>query len=134
MANTVEELLNKLSLLTQDLLFPSESDEPFSTVVWASDVSELNPTEVRKILSLPPDMEIVEQSVETFFARVSTIKDWFEEIEIQHAHKFQILENEILSNLTKSKVFKIGEIEIEVYIIGRAFETWLGLKTKLIQT
>jgi hypothetical protein len=134
MGQTMEELLNKLSLLTEGLLFPSESDEPFSPFVWAINLPELSPDEVQKILSLSPDTPIEEQTIEEFFARVTTIQAWFEEVESQNAHKFQILVNELLSHLNKPKVFKVGKIEVEVYIVGRAFDTWLGLKTLLIQT
>jgi CRISPR/Cas system-associated protein Csx1 len=134
MGHTLEELLNKLAWLSQDLLFPSESDEPFSPLVWASNLPELNPDEVQKILGLSPDTPIEEQTVEEFFARVTTIQAWFEEAESQNAHKFQILVNELLSHLSKPKVFKVGKIEVEVYIVGRAFDTWLGLKTRLVQT
>ena len=37
-------------------------------------------------------------------------------------------------NITDIQVFRVGRVEIEVYIIGKTKDTWAGLKTRLVES
>ncbi|MCU0447494.1 MAG: nuclease A inhibitor family protein [Microscillaceae bacterium] len=134
MPTTPQEILEKLTFITQDLLLPSESDEPFTAIIWHDLPPNLDNETVRKALDLSNDTPIASQSLESFLAKFVIIQDWFGDYEIQNAHKFQVLLTELPKLLTQIQVFKIGRIEIEVFILGKFESTWLGLQSRLIQT
>ena len=82
-----------------------------------------------------PDAPIEERDFEVFFTRLTKIQDWFGDEEKQTAAKFARLKELLESNLKNLKVFKVGRIEIDVYIVGLDSESKLtGVKTKAVET
>jgi hypothetical protein len=66
---------------------------------------------------------------------LTKIQDWFGEEETATAQKFSALEKLLLENLKDLKVFKIGEIELDIYFVGLDKQGKLaGVKTKAVET
>jgi hypothetical protein len=79
--------------------------------------------------------KIKEISIEDFFERTTKIEDWFGDEENAIAQKFSDLQKLIESSLQKIKVFRVGEIEIDVYVVGvDADGNFAGLKTTVVET
>ena len=113
-ANLVEELKK----VSAGLLVMSESDYPFEIIRWDGSI-EINPDFLRSLTDEPEDSRVEETSVEQFLAN----------------GQFEHLERFLRHHLTDLKVFKVGRINIPVYIVGRSPEgNWLGLSTRLVQT
>lgn len=81
------------------------------------------------------ETKIEEITLDKFFYRPTKIEDWFGDEEIETAQKFSALQKLIESSLQNIKVFRVGEIQIDVYIVGVDAEgNFAGLKTTAIET
>ena len=70
-----------------------------------------------------------------FFGRLTAIKDWFGETEMSKAKRFLALEKLLEKNLRSLKVFRIGEIQVDIYAVGIGTDDRLiGVTTKAVET
>ena len=125
------ETVDHLSTMCEGLLFPSESDYPLEPFRWRAETltSETILTRSHK----PADTSIEAIALEEFFALVTTDQDWFEDEDREIAQRFRDLQAAI-ATLENVQVFKVGEIEIDVYIVGAIGSDVVGLKTTVIET
>jgi hypothetical protein len=126
---TIAETLTQAS---QGLLMPSESEYPFEVFIW-KDV-ELIPEKILELTNYPPATSIEEVELDYFFRNVATEKDWHDKIQKENVAKFQNLVQVIKDNLAECRVYRIGTIEVNVYIVGKANDGVAGLATKVIET
>ena len=118
MIHNDEHLLQQLKKESDGLLVMSESDYPFEVVKWDGS-TEITPEFLRSLTNEPAESQVEETSLEQFLA----------------SGQFERLERFLRENLTDIKVYKVGTINIPVYIIGRSPEgSWLGLSTRVVQT
>ena len=132
----VQVLLSKLETASDNLLYPSDSDEPFEGFFWDTDEeAPLSEARVLALLELPTDTPIRQKKLDDFFRVVTTPQEWHNEEDLDTVEKFQELVYTIRKNLTRLQVFMVGQVEIEAYVVGKAPEGfWAGLKTKVIDT
>ena len=128
---TAKEITDRLSTLSKDLLFISESEYPFETFTWKS--VTLTPETILTRSHKPADTAIESITLEDFFAPVITDQDWFEDDDRATARRFRDLQAAI-ATLENVQVFRLGKIEIDVYIVGAIGADIVGLKTKVIET
>ncbi|WP_410176008.1 nuclease A inhibitor family protein [Pseudanabaena galeata] len=81
----------------------------------------------------PADTPIESITLEDFFAPVVTDEDWFDDEDRQVAQRFRDLQAAI-ATLENVHVFKVGKIEIDVYIVGALGPDLVGLKTTVVET
>jgi Nuclease A inhibitor-like protein len=130
---TTAEIIDQLKQATTDLLWSSESDYPFEIVTWELGV-ELNPTDLFSNI-YDTDLAIESITLTDLFEPVLTIEDWYEQAEIDLVDRYTNLLDSINTNLSEVQVFRIGEVEIEIYIIGKTpTGDIVGLKTRSIET
>jgi hypothetical protein len=127
---TIAETLTQAS---QGLLMPSESEYPFEVFTW-KDVVELTPEKILELTHYPPATSIEEVELDYFFRNVAGEKDWHDKIQKENVAKFQNLVQVIKDNLAESRVYRIGTIEVNVYIVGKTNDGVAGLATKVIET
>ena len=128
---TAKEIIDRLSTLSKDLLFPSESEYPLEPFTWES--TSLTPETILERSQKPADTAIESITLEDFFAPVTTDEDWFEDEDRQVAQRFRDLQAAI-ATLENVQVFRLGKIEIDVYIVGAIGPDLIGLKTTVIET
>ena len=126
---TITETLTQAS---QGLLMPSESEYPFEVFVW-KDV-ELTPQKILELTNYPPATSIEQVELDYLFRNVATEKDWHDEIQRENVAKFQNLVQVVKGNLAELRVYRIGTIEVSVYIVGKTNDGVAGLATKVIET
>ena len=126
---TITETLTQAS---QGLLMPSESEYPFEVFVW-KDV-ELTPQKILELTNYPPATSIEQVELDYFFRNVATEKDWHDKIQKENVTKFQNLVQVVKGNLAELRVYRIGTIEVSVYIVGKTNDGVAGLATKVIET
>ena len=113
-----ENLLEEIKKASAGLLVMSESDYPFEVIQWDGS-TEINPDFLLGLTNEPAGSRVEETSVEQFLAN----------------GRFEHLERFLRKHLTDLKVYKVGRINIPVYIVGRSSEgNWLGLSTRVVQT
>jgi hypothetical protein len=126
--NTIE-IIDRLKQATIDLLWVSESDYPFEIVMWSN-------KEIDSML-FPPcdDKEIKVISLNDFFAPALRVEAWYEAEELATVDRYKLLFQTIESSLTEIQVFRIGIVEIDVYLVGKTPDgDVVGLQTKIIET
>jgi hypothetical protein len=126
---TITETLTQAS---QGLLMPSESEYPFEVLVW-KDV-ELTPQKILELTNCPLETSIKQVELDYFFRNVAIEEDWQDRIQRENVTKFQNLVQVIKDNLAEIRVYQIGSIEVNVYIVGKTKDGVAGLTTKMIET
>ena len=122
--------------LLADLLYPSESDEPIEPVETYLGMAEpLTVSHIKDWLMLPPSARVEEIPEGDFWEPVVTVEDWFEAEETARAKQFQKLQKSLSILLTERQVFRVGETEIDVYLLGKPADgPRVGLKTRVVET
>jgi hypothetical protein len=128
---TAKETTDRLSQLSKDLLFISESEYPLEPFTWKS--ATLTPETILTRSQKPADTAIESTTLDEFFAPVVTDQDWFDDEDRAIVQRFLDLQAAI-ATLENVLVFKVGTIEIEVYIVGAIGPDLVGLKTTIIET
>lgn len=120
-----DSVIETVQKQNNDLPAPSSS----TTTVTPS------PDDVLKNANHETDTKIEEITVEKFFDRVTKTEDWYGDEENSIVEKFLNLRKLVETNLKNVKVFRLGEIEIDVYLVGVDAEgKFIGLKTTVVET
>ncbi|WP_392532928.1 nuclease A inhibitor family protein [Nostoc sp. C117] len=129
------EITEKLKQSSVNLLMMSESDYPFEVICWTSEAHNLTTQKLLQLTNHPQDSQVEEVELDYLFRNCAYEKDWHDEQQKQNVTKFQTLLETLKNNLNEIKVYRIGTINIDVYIIGKTPSGDLaGLSTKLIET
>lgn len=128
------ELVEELRRATEGLLFMSESDYPFEVVSWDGP-EEFTGDHARKAEGAGADTPVAEVSVEDFFRNAAGEQEWKSAAQLESAKRYQALVRLLGDNLAAARVYRVGEINIGVYVVGRSPEgNWLGLRTRVVET
>jgi hypothetical protein len=131
---TDEELSEVLKEATSGLLFMSESDYPLEVIRWSGS-EQLSPELLWRKAGLDAASPLVETDLETFFRVAAGEQAWKGEAELLVVKKYQRLMRLLKENLTEIRVYRVGEIKISVYVLGRSEEgNWLGVSTQVVET
>ena len=129
-----QSLLSEIEIAVKDLFYTSETDAeviPFmgSKADAVTKENLLNQTKNES------DAKTEERDFTEFFNQLTATKDWFGKEEKETAAKFTALRDLLKNNLKDLKVFKIGKINIDIYIVGLDAEGVLrGVQTKAVET
>lgn len=131
-------LRSTLTEAVEDLFYPSESDEPFEYVelTFPPEAEPLSERSVGEFLGRKPFNNAEEISLEEFFEPVTTVEDWYEAEDQLVIDQYLRLKDLLQSNLTDVRVFRVGRVEIDVYLLGKTEVEGLyaGVKTKVTET
>ena len=128
-------VIAELERAAAGLLFRSEADHPLRPFVWPGD----EPFSLERLLELrnyPPGTPVETFDVAQFFRHaVAAPAEPHDPAAHRSARRFRALVSTLKKNLEAITVYKIGEIEIDVYIIGRTCDgRYVGLSTKVVET
>ena len=133
MAKDDASLLRGLKRLTKGLQFQSESDYPVEP--FAPDAGRGAASAQDVVTSLKGDAEARAVDFDNFFAAATEEQDWHDADARARVRKFQALVKFLKENLADIQVFKAGDTESDVYVIGRtASGNFAGVKTKVVET
>jgi hypothetical protein len=126
-------LREKLALAVTDLVWLSESDYPFEIIDWQ--IESIEPVILLKQIDRPEDTLVEVVELEAFFATATQEQDWYDESELETVKRYRDLVEILKTNLQEVAVYRVGEIEIEVYILGKTSSNAIaGLKTQVVET
>jgi len=129
-----DQLIDELREATRGLLFMSESDYPLEVVRWES-VAEPAPDFLRGLTGHADSEPVETQSAEEFFRAAASEAEWKGEEELAAARKFQTLLRLLEENLSGVRAFRVGTINMPVYVVGRSPSgAWLGVSTRVVET
>lgn len=124
----------QLTQASEGLLFPSESDAPFEAIHWKAE-GQLTPAQLLQLTDHPPNAPVQVVDFDKFFAIATQEEDWHEEEEREAVQRFRQLVNVLKENLSQLQVYRVGDRDIDAYIIGvTPGGDWAGLVTKVVET
>jgi hypothetical protein len=132
---TSSDIVDALKKASDGLQFMSESDYPFEAFLWEGQAKE--PLTVEKLIqqtghSQDTPVEVV--NLNDFFRVATQEPDWYGPEEKETATKYQNLVETLESHLCEIQVYRVGTIEIDVYVVGKANGDLIGLSTKVVET
>jgi hypothetical protein len=131
---TDEQLLSELREAAAGLLYMSESDHPLEVFNWDGG-SAVTPERLRREAGKAADAPVAEVTAPQFFRAATSEPDWKGEAERRTARRYQTLLRLLEENLDGLTVYRVGDIDITAYVLGRSPQgNWLGLATRLIET
>ncbi len=78
---------------------------------------------------------VEEVDFRAFFARLTAINDWYDDARKASAKKFLDLQKLLEENLSELKVFKVGRIQLDIFVVGIDKDGCLtGVTTKAVET
>ncbi|MGB7892988.1 MAG: nuclease A inhibitor family protein [Microcoleus sp.] len=129
-----DSIATQLKQTSKGLLFLSETDAPFEVISWPAQ-GELTPAKLLQLTNHPPDAPVELRTVDDFFAIATAQEDWHDREERETVQRFQNLVSILKQNLSQLQVYRVGSVEIDVFIIGMTpGGEWAGLATKLVET
>ncbi len=129
------EAIAALTTASQGLLYPSESDEPFTPLTWKAADGQLTKEMLLKRAHKPASSPVRETPLQDFFKALTTEQDWHGEEEKADVEKYRNLLAVIQKNLSDAKLFKVGATKVSVFIVGKTDEgDWAGLQTTAVET
>jgi Nuclease A inhibitor-like protein len=124
-----------LAEASKELLYQSESDEPFTTFNWKKADGALTADKVLKRAGKRANSPVAEVTLKDFFADPTTEEDWHGDEEKAIVEQYRKLLEVIQQNLSEVKVFKVGARKVSIFIAGKTDEgDWAGLKTIAVET
>ena len=126
---------DRIRQLVDDLVYVSETDAPFEVIADGA-VTEIS---IETVLDRFGDnsgkQDIEEVGFEGFFNRLTEKREWYGEREIKLSEKFSTLKQLLKENFTDLHVYRIGRVQIDIYIVGLSSDGILaGVKTKAVET
>lgn len=116
------------------LMYISETDAPVALYADARAATVTAGTILAQV-NLPPDTPVEEMAPATFFARLTKIEPWQDGAQRENAKKFLELQRLLEENLRELKVFKVGRVRIDIYVVGLdADNDLVGIKTRSVET
>lgn len=119
--------LAPLRQASDGLLYPSESDEPFTPFAWAGAAdSAQGGAQAQVVAHSSKGAAVSEQAVDQFFSQLQGTPDAALYVQLR-----KVLEQQ----LSELKVFRAGEVRVAVYLIGKTHSgSWAGLQTLSVET
>ena len=127
-----ETLAERIKNASEGLFYISETDAEILPFI-GEQAEAVNAETILK--QTESEAAVEERDFEDFFKRLTELQEWFGEEETANANKFAKLKDILQKNLRDLKVFKVGNIELDVYIVGLdANNIVTGIKTKAVET
>src|SRR5882757_11295592 len=111
------DILAQLKEKTAGMFFMSESDYPFETLSWGPE--DITDDFLRGLPGEDPSSAVEERSFEEFYQKYAGRENYGPVLDA------------LRNDLTDLRVYRVGRINIGVYLVGRSEEgNWLGLSTR----
>lgn len=132
---TCATAMRELTRASSGLLMPSESDVPFTPFTWAGAAKRrLTTARVLELTGHAPGTTVEVVELEHFFRNVAYHQPWHDPQQTRDVRRFRRLMKVLDRHLDDIRVYRIGTIEIDAYIVGRCGGRFAGLSTTLIET
>lgn len=133
---TSSEIRQLLAQAVEGLLWLSESESPLELHEWTIPADQvLAPDVILQCSGDSGDRPIQQISLESLFQPMMQMQDWQSQAEQDIVARFQSLYQLLQQWLEDVQVYRVGTVEVDVYIVGRISPTQvIGLHTCLVET
>ena len=127
--------LLELQAAIKGLLYTSESDSPFEIVHWKKPNAILSSADLLSFIGQSSGMPVENVGLGEFFHDLIQDQDWHSADDKKTVEQYRHLLTVLKEHLTDIRVFKVGEVEIDIYIVGRTADgDWAGIMTTAVET
>ena len=128
------ELQSTLADAVLNMTYMSESDYPLTVVSYEGQGAP-TAAKLRQLTGTPSTALVEERSFDDLMDRLGEVYDPADPYAVEYAARWNALRAVLEENLTDLTVIRIGEISIDVYIVGKsACGDLVGIKTTSIET
>lgn len=128
-------LVETLTKISDNLLMPSESDYPLEVFCWQGQAQEdLTTKKLLELASRSQETPVEIVALDDFFRNVAQEKEWHDEAQKNNVSRFQALIKTLKENLRDLRVYRVGNINLDVYIVGKTEDDLVGVSTKVVET
>lgn len=132
--STSDKLAEYIKNASEGLYYISETDAEIKPFIGQTS-QFVTPEEILKQTENAANSAVEQRDFADFFSRLTKIQDWFGDEEKANAQKFVRLKEVLENNLRELKVFKVGKIRLDIYVVGLdENDKLLGIKTKAVET
>lgn len=129
------DLVGALQTASQGLQWMSESDYPFEVIHWPStNLTNLTQEALLQRTGHSADTAVSTQDVDRFFAPALEAQDWYGPEELATLQQYRKLVATLKQYLQNLTVYRVGEVEVDIYILGQATDGVAGLATQAVET
>ena len=133
--NNSDEITAKLKDASSGLVMPSESDYPFEPFLWSDAKESLTPEKILELTNHPQNSPVETVDLPYLFRNLAQEQEWHDEQQKENVGKYRKLLEVLESNLSDIQVFRVGQINIDIYVVGKIESGDLaGLATKVVET
>jgi len=127
-------MIDTFAQVSNGLLYGSEIDA--EVVPFVDGIADaVTKEEVLNLAGKSPDTHVDEVDFDQFFAKRSAIQDWYGDEEKKRAERFARLSEVLQGYLRELKVFRLGRVQLEIYIAGLDETNHLaGVTTRAVET
>jgi hypothetical protein len=130
-----DELKAQLEAAAAGLLYTSEGDAPFEYVeLGTADGTALMPDSFARLAGIAPGTRVEEVTLERFFAGHIEASDPGDPHGVALRDRYRTLRETLRGSLDEVRVFRVGNVEIRCYAVGRAGDAIVGLATTAWET
>jgi Nuclease A inhibitor-like protein len=122
-----------LAAAVDGLLMPSETDAPFEPIMWGPDAP--TPAALRAHSGRPDGAPVLADEAAELLAGLARAEPWHTPEQRRRAARFADLQILLATHLAELRVYRVGAVEIALYLIGRdASGAYIGLRTLVVRT
>lgn len=126
------ELATQLKALIRGLWFPSETEAPWTLPTWT--LASVEPLELRQALRRAADSPVIEITLDTLIEQVAQRCQGYGDEGVAIAQQHQALAQYLNHHCEAVRVFRVGQITIDVLIVGLTLEGHVILQTQSVET
>lgn len=129
------ELLSELiGKAASGIYFLSETDAEILPFI-GSEAESVSAEELFRQTQISGDTPFVERDFEDFFLHLTEITEWSGGREPEKSQGFAGLKKVLEENLTEIRVYAIGQISLDIFLVGRNQQNVLmGIRTRAVET
>ena len=133
-SGSTNKLAEYIENAAEGLYYVSETDAEIKPFIGRTSQA-VTPEEILKQTDNAANSAVEQRDFADFFSRLTKIQDWFGDEEKANAQKFVRLKEVLENNLRELRVFKVGKIQLDIYVVGLdENDKLLGIKTKAVET
>ncbi len=120
--------------LCERLFYISESDAPVEFFDLKS-LSKAERTDLQNVFKTGEGPNDRSTTIDDFFQRPAAEKDWHIPAQKASAKKYRRLWKIFSDELSDPKVYRVGAIRIDIYVVGKAEDgAMIGIRTRAVET
>jgi hypothetical protein len=122
-----QEVETVLREAVKDLLYMSESDEPFEVVFWRGTADCSDPRDLLGRTKAGTTAPIEAVSLDDFFKDLIKKEKWHGQEEKAYIQRYRKLKATVTEHLSNIQVFRAGTIQVDIFVVGKTRQgDWAG--------